>query len=1056
MGLEDLPTTGPTDDLSSIAWVHEELRRSLEAAHKSLRRFLKDAEAVTGSDIDSVDPGVLRAARSQIHQGVGALELVGLPAAAIVLRASETAVQRAIAKPPSLTPELVVRSRARVVRPARLPVAPARRQAGLVALALSARTARCRRRSRPNASIRPTCGRSTGAGARSRAIPTSSPRQADATVRAEFEKPPACTHARHAGAHRRRQDERDLRRPRAPARPIRRCARSGISPRRCSRRSTTACSASTSSPSASPRACSPSSACSSAATPTSPSGSRATSCSSAPRPRPPDATSACRAWPPCATPTASSSRSRPTTRTACSAASTRRSSRTRRSASPPRRKPGRRPPAASCTGSAACSEQFALVGDSLRTPVPVRRDVRRRTARRGRSRPSRRRRHRRRRWRWRSRPACSISRPRSTTATSIFPSTPSGSKRLAERLAAVRQKHAARAARAVDGGALSARLRPPDDGQRRPGAARLAGRSREVDRQVLPQPGRPQRAARRAGASSARCAACSRCSAWSRRHRRCCACATRSTGWSSTEVDPGADRSGRRLRAPRRQPVGARLHDRHAERAAAAWRSRSSSTTPTRERWRPSWGAARHRTRPSVPRPSSRALSSRRRCSPSPRCATTCRSRRSTRDLERLSARSAGGRPARARRRSAEGAGGARQGARARGRRERARRALGSAGRFRRDLDRAGGIRAGQRAGAARADGADHARRGLRARRRDARGLPRGGARGHRRRRAARTRSCTTRPSDLGPADDAAPRLPHPQGQLAHGRPEGLRRSGLGRASRCSTRSSPSSAPPSRRCSSSPPGRSTISSAWVDDIAAQAPRGPQRARGADRGRQAVARRQRRRGAVRHRAADRLARRPAESAGPRSQPPAPAAAVAQPPLEHAEDLSFELDLSGLDQLVEPEPRRVLHPSSRCRRAADASAMFDRFDDARSADMQTTLSNEEFDARCVRIVDLDLGSPVEPRRADPEPRAERRSGARARRRPRRSSPRPGQRRRGRRRRGAGASGAVDLEIEAGTAQRGELGDEHVKIVGPLRIGIPLFNIYLNEADELSRRL
>ncbi|HEY2559822.1 MAG TPA: hybrid sensor histidine kinase/response regulator, partial [Caldimonas sp.] len=107
MGLDELPTTGPTDDLSSIAWVHEELRRSLEAAHKSLRRFLKDAEAVTGSDIDSVDPGVLRAARSQIHQGVGALELVGLPAAAILLRACETAVQRAIGKPQALTPELV-------------------------------------------------------------------------------------------------------------------------------------------------------------------------------------------------------------------------------------------------------------------------------------------------------------------------------------------------------------------------------------------------------------------------------------------------------------------------------------------------------------------------------------------------------------------------------------------------------------------------------------------------------------------------------------------------------------------------------------------------------------------------------------------------------------------------------------------------------------------------------------------------------------------------------------------------------------------------------------
>ena len=31
-----------------------------------------------------------------------------------------------------------------------------------------------------------------------------------------------------------------------------------------------------------------------------------------------------------------------------------------------------------------------------------------------------------------------------------------------------------------------------------------------------------------------------------------------------------------------------------------------------------------------------------------------------------------------------------------------------------------------------------------------------------------------------------------------------------------------------------------------------------------------------------------------------------------------------------------------------------------------------------------------------------------------------------------------------------------EEQVKVVGPLRIGIPLFNIYLNEADELSRRL
>ena len=101
------PVLATGDDLSAIAWVQEELRRSLDAAHKALRRFIKDSEAVTGSDLDHVDPGVLRMARSQIHQGVGALELVGLPAAAIVLRASESAVQRSIARPQALTPELV-------------------------------------------------------------------------------------------------------------------------------------------------------------------------------------------------------------------------------------------------------------------------------------------------------------------------------------------------------------------------------------------------------------------------------------------------------------------------------------------------------------------------------------------------------------------------------------------------------------------------------------------------------------------------------------------------------------------------------------------------------------------------------------------------------------------------------------------------------------------------------------------------------------------------------------------------------------------------------------
>jgi chemosensory pili system protein ChpA (sensor histidine kinase/response regulator) len=97
----------PADDLSALAWVQDELRRTLEAAHKSLRRCLKEAEALGGSDVDTVDPAVLRSARSSIHQGVGALELVGMPEAALVLRASETLVQKHVAKPHKLTPLIV-------------------------------------------------------------------------------------------------------------------------------------------------------------------------------------------------------------------------------------------------------------------------------------------------------------------------------------------------------------------------------------------------------------------------------------------------------------------------------------------------------------------------------------------------------------------------------------------------------------------------------------------------------------------------------------------------------------------------------------------------------------------------------------------------------------------------------------------------------------------------------------------------------------------------------------------------------------------------------------
>lgn len=83
-------------DLSPLAWVQEELRRSLESVHKSMRRLLRDGDtrttvaAALGSDV-SGSPA-MQAAAAQLHQVAGVLSLVGLPAGARVLGAAEQAV----------------------------------------------------------------------------------------------------------------------------------------------------------------------------------------------------------------------------------------------------------------------------------------------------------------------------------------------------------------------------------------------------------------------------------------------------------------------------------------------------------------------------------------------------------------------------------------------------------------------------------------------------------------------------------------------------------------------------------------------------------------------------------------------------------------------------------------------------------------------------------------------------------------------------------------------------------------------------------------------------
>ena len=97
------------NDLGPLAWVLEELRKSLDASAKTLKRFVRDAEAAVGSDLAALDASQLRIARQQLHQAVGALEMVGLPAPALVLRAMEAAVQKFVQQPEQCTQDAAAR-----------------------------------------------------------------------------------------------------------------------------------------------------------------------------------------------------------------------------------------------------------------------------------------------------------------------------------------------------------------------------------------------------------------------------------------------------------------------------------------------------------------------------------------------------------------------------------------------------------------------------------------------------------------------------------------------------------------------------------------------------------------------------------------------------------------------------------------------------------------------------------------------------------------------------------------------------------------------------------
>lgn len=91
------------NDLGPLAWVLDELRKSLDSSTKALRRYVRDAELARGSDLNAADASQLRIARQQLHQSVGALEMVGFAAPASLLRGMEGAVQKFVTKPEMCT-----------------------------------------------------------------------------------------------------------------------------------------------------------------------------------------------------------------------------------------------------------------------------------------------------------------------------------------------------------------------------------------------------------------------------------------------------------------------------------------------------------------------------------------------------------------------------------------------------------------------------------------------------------------------------------------------------------------------------------------------------------------------------------------------------------------------------------------------------------------------------------------------------------------------------------------------------------------------------------------
>ena len=96
-------------DIGPLAWVLDELRKSIDGAIKLMRRFVLESQDARDADLIAVDVGTLRQAKAHLHQACGAMDMVGMPAAALLLQVMEHVAQRYVHKPENCTESAVQR-----------------------------------------------------------------------------------------------------------------------------------------------------------------------------------------------------------------------------------------------------------------------------------------------------------------------------------------------------------------------------------------------------------------------------------------------------------------------------------------------------------------------------------------------------------------------------------------------------------------------------------------------------------------------------------------------------------------------------------------------------------------------------------------------------------------------------------------------------------------------------------------------------------------------------------------------------------------------------------